>query len=208
MRDVERSNWLFGGTCSALEAVRGILAAQSRAASRAAPATLVDVGTGLADIPLALSLHARSAGVELRAIGIDMSAALVAAARDRLDGAAAGDARMLPVATGAADVVTCSQLLHHFEGPDVRRVISELHRISRGWVVICDLRRSWLAAAGFWLAAVILRFHPVTRRDGFTSVLRGFTAAELEALVLEATGVTPRVRRGAFWRLTAVWRTR
>jgi SAM-dependent methyltransferase len=116
-----------------------------------------------------------------------------------------GDALRLPVADDSVDVVLCSQLLHHFAEADARRLVAELHRVSFGWVVISDLRRSWLAAGGFWVASVALRFHPVTRHDGVTSVLRGFTARELESLVQETTGAAPEVRHGAFWRISATW---
>ena len=145
-------------------------------------------------------------GVELEAIGVDASHALLRDARTQLHGAIAGDARLLPIADGAADVVTCSQVLHHFFDSDLPRLVSELNRVSRGWVIVSDLQRSWLAAGGFWLVSSALRFHEVTRVDGMTSVLRGFQPLELTQLVQRATGATPFVRKGAFWRLTARWR--
>jgi hypothetical protein len=83
--------------------------------------------------------------------------------------------------------------------------VAELHRVARRWVVIADIRRSWLAAGGFRLASAALGFHPVTRADGVASVLRGFTAAELGTLVHQAVGVRPRVERSPFWRLVATW---
>jgi hypothetical protein len=102
-------------------------------------------------------------------------------------------------------VALCSQLLHHFEGGAAARLLTELDRVARRAVVVSDLRRSWLAAAGFWLASFPLRFHPVTRHDGVVSVLRGFTAAELRHLITSATGTTPVVRRSPGFRLTATW---
>ena len=199
MRDVGRSNRLFGGTRAVLRELRDIrpeLPPRVR---------LVDVGTGLGDIPAAARSALSRRGVDVEAIGVDASEPLLRGARHLLQGVIAGDARRLPLADGAADVVTCSQVLHHFFDGDLRILLAELHRVSRGWVIVSDLQRSWLAAGGFWLASVILRFHEVTRADWMTSVLRGFEPAELESLVQSATGVTPMVRRGAFWRLTARW---
>jgi hypothetical protein len=72
-------------------------------------------------------------------------------------------------------------------------------------VVIADIRRSWLAAGGFWIASTALRFHPVTRHDGVVSVLRGFTTRELATLIQRAVGVDARIEQGLFWRLSAVW---
>jgi len=199
MADIVRANALFGGAGSVLRLVRQL-------ASRLPPrAVLVDVGTGLADIPARARGDLRSAGIDVTAIGVDASASLLRSARGRIDGVAAGDAAWLPFADGSADVVTCSQLLHHFSDADALRVFAEVHRVSRRWVVVSDLDRSWLAAAGFWIASVVLGFHAVTRHDGVTSVLRGFTTSELERLVFDATGRSPSIWRGSFWRLSAIW---
>ncbi len=59
--------------------------------------------------------------------------------------------------------------------------------------------------AGFWLVSFPLGFHGITRHDGVLSVLRGFTARELTAIVGEATGRVPRVARHPGFRLTATW---
>lgn len=201
MADVARSNALFGGTRSAMHALRPILSQLPR------DATLLDVGTGLADIPSRARDDARRAGVSLSVLGVDVNEALLRSARAHLDGAAAATALRLPVADAGVDVAMCSQVLHHFVEDDARRLIAELHRVAKRWVIVSDLRRSWLAAGGWWLASVALGFHPVSRHDGVTSVLRGFTASELATLVHDATGATADVRHGPFWRLNACWAT-
>jgi len=199
MKDVARSNALFGGTRAVLSALDELLPMLPRELS------LLDVGTGTADIPQRVSSVAASRGYTIRTTGLDSSESLAAIARVRVGAALTGDARHLPFSDGSADLVVCSQLLHHFEDADARVVIAELHRVARVAVIIADLRRSHLAATAFGLASMALRFHPVTRRDGVTSVYRGFTARELTRIVFEATGIRPRVRNGAFWRLTASW---
>jgi hypothetical protein len=75
-------------------------------------------------------------------------------------------------------------------------------------VIVSDLRRSWIAAAGIWLASFPLRFHPVSRHDGLTSVLRGFAGDELHDLVDSAVGTTPQVRHRPGFRTTAAWTPR
>jgi ubiquinone/menaquinone biosynthesis C-methylase UbiE len=200
--DVTRSNALHGGT-------RAVLAELARVIPRlGVSATLLDVGTGLADIPRRARERARARGLALRTFGLDEAESLSHDARTMLDGAVCGDARALPVATASVDVVTCSQLLHHFEDDEIPVVLRELDRVARGWVVVSDLRRSWVAACGFWLMSWPLRFHRVTRHDGFVSVLRGFTMDELAQHVLRATGQQPDVRRHLGYRITATWRPR
>jgi SAM-dependent methyltransferase len=123
----------------------------------------------------------------------------------RLDGAVCADARHLPFADASVDVVICSQVLHHFEDAELSVVLAELARVARRYTIVSDLRRSWLAAAGFWLVTWPLRFHPVTRHDGVTSVLRGFTPRELARHVRDATGSAAIVRRHLGFRVTATW---
>ena len=96
-------------------------------------------------------------------------------------------------------------MLHHFEDEQIPGVLRELDRVARKVVIVSDLRRSWIAMWGFWLASWPLRFHPVTRHDGVVSVRRGFTAAELSAHVLGSTGRPPLVQRRLGFRLTATW---
>ena len=201
MADVARSNRLFGGSRAVVRALDAPLASLPR------HGLLLDVGSGTADIPAAASRAAARGGIVLETVALDLSESLLRAGRGGVTAAVAGDALRLPFASGCADIVTCSQLLHHFFDAELRALVAELHRVSRRWVVIGDLRRSWLAASGFWVASHALRFHPVTRRDGVTSVLRGFTASELRRVVREATGRDPIVRRSAFWRLSAAWTT-
>lgn len=196
--DVTRSNRWLGGLRAAVLEIRD-------AADGLARATLLDVGTGLADIPARARAAATAHSTALTVFGVDEAASLLAAARDRLDGGVCADALALPFRDHSIDIVMCSQVLHHFEDADAARLVRELDRVARRAVIVSDLRRSWLAAAGFWLVSFPLRFHRVTRHDGVVSVLRGFTAAELDRIVRDATGVPPRIRRRLGYRLTARW---
>jgi SAM-dependent methyltransferase len=199
LRDVARSNTLFGGR-------RAVLREVERALRECGPrGSLLDVGTGLGDIPADAARLAHRRGIALTTIGLDLAEELAREARGRVDLAIRGDAFRLPFADGSVDVVTCSQLLHHFAEAEARILIAELDRVAARRVVIGDLRRSWLAAGLFWLAAWPLRFHAITRHDGVLSVLRGFTAAELRALVFDATRQRPTVHRRPGWRLSATW---
>jgi hypothetical protein len=100
----------------------------------------------------------------------------------------------------------CSQTLHHFDDAGAAAVLRELNRVARVRVIVSDLRRSWLAAAGLWIASFPLGFHPVSRHDGVVSIMRGYAGDELLRLVASATGQTPVVRRRIGWRVTATWR--
>jgi ubiquinone/menaquinone biosynthesis C-methylase UbiE len=168
-------------------------------------ATLLDVGTGVGDIPGMAQRSAATQGISLSTIGVDTQPALVTRARERLSHTICANGLALPLADDSVDIAMCSQTLHHFRDGDALALLRELNRVARMMVVVSDLRRSWVAAGGFWLASFPLRFHAVTRHDGVVSVMRGFTRDELAETVFNAVGVRPLVRRHLGYRVTTSW---
>src|SRR3954469_23824752 len=199
LADVARANALFGGVSSAIEELRDAFDSLPRRA------TLLDVGTGLADIPCRARSTARDSGIDLTTIGVDSAAVLVRASRSTLDAAVCADALRLPFADSSVDVVMCSQVLHHFAGKDALALLREMNRVARVRVIVSDLRRSWVAAAGLWLVSFPLGFHAVSRHDGVVSVMRGFTPDELVDTVTKAVARKPVVHRRRGFRVTASW---
>jgi ubiquinone/menaquinone biosynthesis C-methylase UbiE len=199
LSDVVRSNALFGGLSSAVDELKEAMRRVPRVA------TLLDVGTGLGDIPCRARKVARESGVDLTTIGLDSALELARASRPALGITVCADALRLPFADRSVDIVMCSQVLHHFAGTDALRLLREMNRVARVRVVVSDIRRSWLAAAGLWLVSFPLRFHAVSRHDGVVSVMRGFTAAELADTVHQAISRRPVVHRRRGFRVTTSW---
>ena len=202
MKDVARANVMFGGLRAAITEIEPIIAGLGDRA------TLLDVGTGYGDIAASARKVARARGTELTTIGFDMSLPLVTAKHGENELAVRGDALALPFRDKSIDIVLASQLMHHFPRDSAITMAREMNRVARRRVVICDLRRSFIAAAGFWIASFPLAFHPVTRHDGVVSVMRGFTPLELADIVESATGLrVPATCRLGF-RLTTSWAPR
>ncbi len=198
-RDIVISNALFGGTRAWLAEVDALVPLLPRRA------TLLDVGTGTGEATAAAARRCSAQGVTLETVGLDSAAGLVTLARRYATHGVCASALELPFANQSVDVVSCLLVAHHFEGQELTQLLREMHRVARLRVVISDLRRSWVAVAGLWMTSYPLRFHPISRHDGVTSILRGFTGAELQSLVLDAVGVHPTVRRRLGFRLTASW---
>lgn len=199
LADVVRSNSLFGGLSSAIDELKDAFKDVPR------KATLLDVGTGLGDIPCRAREVARQNGIDLTTVGLDSALELARASRPVLTLAVCGDALRLPFADHSVDIVMCSQVLHHFAGADALKLLREMNRVARVRVIVSDLRRSWIAAAGLWLASFPLRFHAVSRHDGVVSVMRGFTPEELVDTVREAVARKPVVHRRRGFRVTTSW---
>src|SRR5262249_15582851 len=137
--DVTRANRWLGGLRAALLEIRSALGGLPQGA------TLLDVGTGLADIPSCAAADCERRGISVTTIAVDEAPTLLAAARSRVGHAVCADARALPFRDRSIDVVACSQVLHHFDAADAERVLCEMNRVARHAVVVSDLRRSWFA---------------------------------------------------------------
>jgi SAM-dependent methyltransferase len=199
LRDVACSNALFGGLSSAIDELKDTFTDLPRCA------TLLDVGTGLGDIPCRARSLAAQHSVDIETIGLDSVFEVARASAQAVSFAVCGNALSLPFADRSIDVVMCSQVLHHFAGSDAVTLLREMNRVAKVRVVVSDLRRSWIAVAGLWLFSFPLRFHAVSRHDGVVSVLRGFTPEELVDTVNDAVAQKPVVHRRRGFRITASW---
>jgi hypothetical protein len=202
--DVATANRLFGGTRAVLQEIREWMTDDERA-TNSRSVSMLDVGSGLGDIPRAVQREVETLGFSLEAVELDSSEVLLRSRERGSVNAVTGSALALPFPDKCFEVVMCSQVLHHFADADASRLLVEMNRVASERVIVSDLRRSWFAAAGLWITSYPLRFHPVSRHDGVLSVLRGYTGGELTALVRGATGAIPRVSQRAMFRITASW---
>ncbi len=200
-RNLARSNWWFGGAA----AVRFGLAQLIPRAARGTSLTLLDIGTGVGDLPCSAARWAAPRGVRLRSVGLERSRVAASLARRGGLPSVVGCAGALPFRARSVDIVMMSQLIHHLSRDAAVEVIRAADRIARVGVVLADLRRSSLAAFGFHIASGLLGFDAATRADGVTSVRRGYLPHELSAMLRDA-GVTASVRRRPGFRLVAAWR--
>ena len=176
------------------------------AEDRPDPVTILDVGSGSGDIPLALRdfLEARGLGSTVLALDHDPTAISLAG---RLPiGAVRGDALRLPFADGAVDLVTAVKFVHHFTGDPLARLLAEMARVARRRVVVLDIRRHWLAYWGFVAWSRAFTANRFVRHDGPLSVLRGFTRCELAELAAPLTSFDWQVRPYPGFQLALVGR--
>lgn len=67
-----------------------------------------------------------------------------------------------------------------------------------------DLIRGWLPLIGYKIIQPIFNLHPITRQDGETSILRGFTMPELNAMANAAGLTAARLHHHPMFRMTLV----
>lgn len=201
LRNIARANRWFGGAA----AVRWGLGRALASTPRGARVTLLDLGTGLGDLPLAARGWAAGRGIDLMPLGLERSPVAARGARAAGLAVVLADAAQPPVAERSADIVLLSQVAHHFDPESAVRLFRLADRMARQAVVVADLHRAPLATALYPLGARLLRFDRATLHDGAVSIRRGFSVSELGDLLRRA-GARARVARRPGWRLVAVWR--
>ncbi len=196
LADIEFANRWLGGTAPLRREVR-----------RSGARTILDVGSGSADIPQALVRDGRRRGVDVRATCLDRSEAMIAIARKRTGGDdrltfVCADGERLPFGDASFDLVTCSLALHHFEPPAARDLLREMRRVARVAPIVCDLTRSRLGWAATWLYAHAMSRNRLTRHDAPLSVRRAYEPGEAVALARESGWHNPRAHSEPFFRMT------
>lgn len=170
------------------------------------PRTILDVGTGGGDMPLALLDHLHSRGSAASCVALDRSTSALDAAAERARGRTdiafvRGDALSLPYYDRTFDLVTCNLALHHFDPPDVVRALAEMGRVGRD-VIVNDLRRS---ALGWMLACAVFPLftrNRLTLHDGPLSVRRAYSPDEVRAFARDAGWTRAAVRTHFAARMT------
>lgn len=199
LREMAMLNRLPGGTSDSVRAVSSLLNGR-------ADATVLDIGAGSGDFARRL-LSERTVQV----LVWDSRDEVLAIARRNLANTnhvkfLKADVRALPLSDDAVDVAHASLLLHHLDPSDVVVAFREMRRVSRGGVVVNDLRRGRLAFVMTAAPVLALTRGRYTRYDGVLSARRAYTLDELDDMAAEA-GLRVLRRTAAWWpRVTTVYR--
>jgi len=152
----------------------------SRSWRRGETIRVVDVGTGSADIPLALLRWAERRGFDLRVVGVDLhptTAAIAAEARHPKLRIVRGDALCPPFAANSFDYAITNMFLHHLPDAAATAVLRQLDRLACRGVLVADLLRRRRAYA--WISLFTLASNPMVRHDARVSVRQAFSPAEV-----------------------------
>jgi ubiquinone/menaquinone biosynthesis C-methylase UbiE len=158
---------------------------------------VLDVACGPGYITQAFATAAREA------VGIDLTEAMLAIARERTSKAGlknisfrAADVRSLPFEENEFDLVVCRYALHHVERP--AKILQEMSRVCRigGTVLVEDLFASENPQrAAYQNAFEILRDSAHTRALPLSELLQDCSAAGLEVEAVTMNHRTPEIER-------------
>ena len=206
LHDIRRINTYLGGTRVICDAVFALL--QNHGVQRA---TILDIGTGSADIPIRLCREARRHNLDIRVLALDVNARHLRIAREDLGRAREkrvhllqADAFRLPLRDQSVDIVVSSLFLHHFRAPQIQQVLLEFERVSRlGWVGN-DLVRHRVPLWFFRLTRPIFARSYITRHDGEASLRRGYTVQEMQKIVRQSSTSQAQVQAHFPFRMSLV----
>lgn len=166
---------------------------------------LLDVGTGLADIPLAIARWARRRGWKIIITAVDLMPEIAEIAREKTRGYPEIEIQARDVFSFSPgdrfDYVTASLFLHHCSADDTPRALKLFDSIARRGVIAGDLYRS---RGSYWAVALLCRLagNHVVRHDGPLSVRRAFLPEELQAMA-EKLGLNYlKARREPWYRVS------
>ncbi|MEO8848488.1 MAG: methyltransferase domain-containing protein [Casimicrobiaceae bacterium] len=151
---------------------------------------VLDLATGSGDIPRLVVDFARGIGATVTVEAVDFRESTVAIARELSAGYPQITYHCADIqefgALKSYDVVLFSLALHHFGEAAATSLLERCRELSRGKVLVADLRRGWLATVGVDLLTRTVFREAMTRNDALASAARAFSSAELEALAVAA----------------------
>lgn len=184
-------NQKLGGVEALLEHLRRWSARWDRATA----ISMLDLGTGSADLPLAVHRWAASAGFRVRITGVDIHETTLDLAREQVAGVpGAADAITLLRADaltldtrfgpGSFDYVHAGLFLHHLSDERALDALRIMDRLARRGIVWNDLVRSRVGHAVVTLMTI--GKPRIIAHDARASVAAGFTRAEVEEFARRA----------------------
>ena len=183
---LESTNLRFGVHQLVLHYVQQLLDS-----TRLTSLSILDLATGIGDIPRSLAAWSRARQLPVTITAVDGNPGVLRIAQEscrdwpeiRFE---QHDLRSLPYAADSYDLVLCSLALHHFGSADAITILRRMQELARLGFVVNDLRRNWLA---IWttelLSRAVIRSH-IVRHDAPYSCRAAFTVGELRTMAQEA----------------------
>lgn len=205
LRNIALTNRFLGTHATVRRFLERVVPLWRRRAGAARDAlSVLDVGTGGADVPVAIVEWARGRGVPVRVVGVDRHPKAVRiAAFSAPPGEVSvvqADACALPFADASFDVCLCNLVLHHLNWDERVALLRRLHGVSRLGFLVVDLLRSPGGYASVWLLTRFFR-NPLTRHDGPLSVRRAMTWSQYLRCARDANVSGLRLTRGPMFRV-------
>jgi ribosomal protein L11 methylase PrmA len=178
LRNLRVINRWLGGSRALTEAVKLVVKANGLQTF-----SLLDIGTGSADLPAIIVQWSRRRKIDAQVVGLELDPVTVrvAAAQTKTFpeiSIVRGDASAPPFSDRSFDFISASQLLHHFSEKGIVSNLQIWSRIARTAIIVSDLVRHPLAYHGIRVLTGLATRNVMTLTDAPLSVRRAFTLPE------------------------------
>lgn len=151
---------------------------------------ILDLATGSADIPRLIVDWARSHQVSVQIDALDQQASTIEIAQRLSTSYPEITFIVADLFTWSPplryDLVLLSLALHHFTEQDAVEILRKCRRLSRGQVLIADLRRTRWLKLSIQLLTTLVYSEPMTKNDARLSAARAFSFDEMAGLAERA----------------------
>jgi len=186
LTDLEKINKWLGGNKITLEGIQILL----KDTPENTTIRIADVGCGSGAVLREIANWGRNQRFDLELIGIDANPYAIEIAKRRSDYYPEITFETLNIFSEEYknqdyDIVLCTLTLHHFKHDEILELLNVFKDQSRIGIVINDLQRSKSAYVLFQAFCKVFINNEIARKDGLTSILRGFKKYDLIKLAKE-----------------------
>lgn len=181
LKDLENINKWLGGNKVTLSGIKKI----QRENPQEQEWNIVDVGCGNGAMLREIAQWGKKNNIELRLTGVDANIHAISIAKRLSENYPNIEFKAMDVFSEAYrkqnfDIVLCTLTLHHFTDPQIIKLLKLFHGQAKYGVLINDLHRSKIAYRLFQVFCTVFIRNEIARKDGLTSILRGFKKSDLE----------------------------
>jgi len=204
LRNLRTINRCFGGIAIVLDHLRPWMNRADNGEIR-----ILDLATGSADVPTAISDFAAKQEKKVSITAIDKSPQILRIAQQQVGDREniqllQGDILNLDFPAKSFDIALCSLAIHHFSRENAVALLSFMNCVSRIGFVVNDLHRNWFAAWAVRAFVSLSTKNEMSRNDSYVSIMRAFTPGELREMAAEAGIQKFFIKSKPFFRLVLV----
>jgi SAM-dependent methyltransferase len=206
LRELDILNRTTGGHAISLQGMKQIITDRNKTYR------IVDLGCGSGDALKVIADWARRNNYRVSLTGVDRNGIAISYLRKHcidypeISGVTADYQDYLKTSE-SIDVVHCSLFCHHLSDYELMLLFQHIGKHIKTGFIINDLHRHWLAYYSAWLFTRLLNGTELSKNDGPVSVLRGFKADEISALLTKASIYNFSIQKKWLFRFLIVGKT-
>lgn len=181
LKDLNRVNAVLGGNKVTINGIKKVLKEHPVKELR-----ILDVGCGDGSMLREVAKFGRKKEWDMRLLGVDANEGAIAIAREGSEAFPEIQYEVQNIFSDEFkkqkfDLILCTLTLHHFKDNEIRQLLEIFVNSCRLGIVINDLQRSRTAYRLFKLFSAVFLKKEIAKKDGLTSILRGFKQEDLKA---------------------------